>query len=695
MALSERLKQNLKSNTTYYKENKDKYVKPEWGFPSTLDQVEEELSKTDISAEDKKILLDWMEAFEQIKIENDSRAEERREKIKGDMIKLRGEATLQSKSGEVLSVEIILPEQIQSFDDKGNKNWFTKDNARIVLTLPAKEKILDTNGWKLFLTEVTIGTGKIWIQKNDIARFSSLWRNVAPQTKNPDISFKSLETDIERELADFTDTDIEKMSSSLAKSEALLRAYEILNPSMREAARAAVGMLIVSRLNMAGYYVTLVSNKVEVNPIPNTKAIQQKAVQIETFLSRDASTRENIALGLIYQSSEFKNYSQAHIQGEGDKKSVITPNRSYLDYLSDATKGKSREQLSLNDRALLESRSVVENILKDQKKLSGLILGASELDAAKSIFQNNPAGVETAAKRIADSGSSWQPAPQSAPSPVPHTSTPQADVPWTENGFARGLGEWMKAIQKWFWDLSRQPWAMAWLVILTIATMFFKDFKTGLMVLFWWIWASSLMSLGQDVAAKPEVKNAAWTAAAAFSGAASSAAAAVGLPGWPAAAPANAPVNSFDTTKINDIQRKWVTWIQGNKSLLDDIQNYPKKSGKQSQNADINSYLTVIHKDSFQNITLDKIIFTADHDQSIFSDEVKSQLPINGDIPDNVSRYLLKRVLRSYLGISTPLSPSATNKKEWVDTLEEFKAKYPEATWKSKTLKDLINEIHK
>ncbi len=92
--------------------------------------------------------------------------------------------------------------------------------------------------------------------------------------------------------------------------------------------------------------------------------------------------------------------------------------------------------------------------------------------------------------------------------------------------------------------------------------------------------------------------------------------------------------------------------------------NFSKKPGKQTQNADLNTYLTVVHKDSLQNITLDKIIYTADHDQSIFSDEVKSLLPTNGDIPDTASRYLMKRVIRSYIGINTPLSASSANKKE-------------------------------
>lgn len=93
MALDQRLKDNLKSNTEYYKGKKDQLVKPEWGFPSTLDQVEAELTKKDLSDEDKKVLLDWMDAFEKIKIDNDTTAEARRERIKTEMQKLRNATT--------------------------------------------------------------------------------------------------------------------------------------------------------------------------------------------------------------------------------------------------------------------------------------------------------------------------------------------------------------------------------------------------------------------------------------------------------------------------------------------------------------------------------------------------------------------------------------------------------------------------
>lgn len=111
MALSEKLKANLQANTEYYKANKDRPVRPEWGFPSTLDQVESELQKSDISIEDKKLLLDWIDAFSQIKIENDTTAEARRDKIKSEMDKLRGSVSMPTMNVQNSGSHVLVKNQ--------------------------------------------------------------------------------------------------------------------------------------------------------------------------------------------------------------------------------------------------------------------------------------------------------------------------------------------------------------------------------------------------------------------------------------------------------------------------------------------------------------------------------------------------------------------------------------------------------
>ena len=83
---------------------------------------------------------------------------------------------------------------------------------------------------------------------------------------------------------------------------------------------------------------TLLSNKIEIKPISGTKATQAQAVQLETFLAREPMMRTNIAYGLLYSSSRFQEYAVASTKVEGDKKTVPTPTRNYLDYLSAANK---------------------------------------------------------------------------------------------------------------------------------------------------------------------------------------------------------------------------------------------------------------------------------------------------------------------------------------------------------------------
>ena len=163
------------------------------------------------------------------------------------------------------------------------------------------------------------------------------------------------------------------MESALYKAEKLVSIYEKINPTVRESVRGMIGMMLIHRLQLAGYQISLAQSKVEVTPILG-KSTQSQAVQLETFLGRDPMMRENIAYGIIYNSSEFKNYADAHIKTEGDKKNIIPPTRGYLDYFSDATKGKKQTEFSVGDQALVKSRNSISMILNDPKKMAGLIV---------------------------------------------------------------------------------------------------------------------------------------------------------------------------------------------------------------------------------------------------------------------------------------------------------------------------------
>lgn len=172
---------------------------------------------------------------------------------------------------------------------------------------------------------------------------------------------------------------------------------------------------------------------------------------------------------------------------------------------------------------------------------------------------------------------------------------------------------------------------------------------------------------------------------------------------WAAVAEATKPVESvpnvpntpIEVSGLDIFQKAGVLSIENNTSLVEDISNYPKQSGKERQNADLNTYMWVLHLDSIQNMTLDRLIYTRDHEQSIFSDTVKSQFWDNKAIPDTVSRYLLKKMIRSYIWFNESLSLPIENRKEWEQSLEGFKQKFPEAQWKNKTLKNLVGEVYK
>ncbi len=151
-------------------------------------------------------------------------------------------------------------------------------------------------------------------------------------------SLESVKVDIERELSVITDADIARMGNSLSTTEAIISVFEKVNPAEREAVRGFFGLSLLKRLSLAGYQVTLPSNKIEIKILAGSKATQAQAVQLETFLAREPMMRTNIAYGLIYNSSRFQEYAVASTKVEGDKKTVPTPTRNYLDYLSAVNK---------------------------------------------------------------------------------------------------------------------------------------------------------------------------------------------------------------------------------------------------------------------------------------------------------------------------------------------------------------------
>lgn len=94
-----------------------------------------------------------------------------------------------------------------------------------------------------------------------------------------------MKTSIDQEISQITDLDINTMRQATARTDLLLAAYEKLNPNMREAARGAFGMMLLKRLNAAGYIVTVPSTTIEVKPVASvTTATPSQATQLKAFL---------------------------------------------------------------------------------------------------------------------------------------------------------------------------------------------------------------------------------------------------------------------------------------------------------------------------------------------------------------------------------------------------------------------------
>lgn len=519
--------------------------------------------------------------------------------------------------------------------------------------------------------------GRVQIAQTTASSTATTAADVTAKPVVPSKTPDAFAADIEKELSAIEENNFASFKSAIEKSLILVSAYEKMQPQHREAVRGSLGVMILERLAKADYRVTLSSQNIEVKSEQNPSG----ATQLETFLRSQNGMKEVLAYGLIYRSSEFKNYSEIYLTD--DKKNIKDAPRDYLDYLKDAHRGKSGSTLSQSDQDLEKSRIAVAAIIRDPNTLKWLIVGVPFLEESLRTVSSNPQLQSAVATAAAQTASSTPQVPNSSPSSSGSWSSGQLPD-WDKDPINRTLAEIGQGFTGGLNKMMNTPGAFGGLIIATIATMIFGGFKKWLMVLAGGVGLSGIMDRLDKNGVMPG-SNPATPASAPTTTPAATA----------VAAPAAGPRGTFDDTNLSNPQKKGIGLIRGNSSLLLDITNFPKQAGKQKQNATLDDYLTILHKDSIQNITLDKIIYTSEHERSIFSEDPKSNFPTNGDITDNISRYLLKKVIRSYLGENGTLSSPTASQKEGQQTLDTFKAKYPEATWKTKTLKDLINEIHK
>lgn len=496
-------------------------------------------------------------------------------------------------------------------------------------------------------------------------------RNTANATAN---TIDSVKSDMERELSAITDADLEKMKWALGKTEAILTAFESINPTQKETARGFLGLALITRLNQAWYQVTLQWSKIDVKALQNTKATQSQAVQLKAFLDTNPKMQENIAYGLIYGSSEFKGYSDVYTKIDGDKKTVITPKQNYLDYFSEATKWKASNQLSLADQSLIASRSSIEWILKDPKTVTGLILGAPQIQVAMQTLANNPAQVQQAAQAIAQAATSAPANSGNRVSPAPSTNTPVN----SNNMVSKILGKAGIAVEGGFSDIMNTPGAPLAVLIAFIATWVFGDFKKALAV---GLGAFGISSVANAYEANKNEKNTGWNSTT------------WGTKKAPQAAPKTTPKmdHTIDTSKRTAEEQKMWNHVKSTPQLLKDLDTRWEK---------LSIYMDFIYTNKLLDKPVSDLVLSTQPKNSIFTDS--AVLPDNFPAIGTLSMIQIKRILRLLLwqNYKYPANdPDGNNAKTnfvpsklLKDTNDQ---KISESDWKNKKLSDAINLISK
>ena len=115
---------------------------------------------------------------------------------------------------------------------------------------------------------------------------------------------------------------------------------------------------------------------------------------------------------------------------------------------------------------------------------------------------------------------------------------------------------------------------------------------------------------------------------------------------------------------------------------------HPKENGK------LDDYLNFINSPAFQRQKLSALIYTTNHNQSVFSNERVHEFGIR--FPANLDILLLKKVIRIYFTGDFPLSLPEKDTLEGVKELKSFETGYGiiKDSNKESTMKEILEKIH-
>jgi vacuolar-type H+-ATPase subunit E/Vma4 len=532
---------------------------------------------------------------------------------------------------------------------------------------------------------------------------------------------KAVDPNIEKLRDGFGELTAESLEARVLFTDEVLK--NIQESPMKSTVRNIYAGVIFDVFRASGHNLILSGNQVTIVPKAWVDVVDLQE-KLQTLVNTGRIPLENLKVGMLYSSPSFARYVELKKTKTSDGKTLIDPKATPEDFMTYVADRRRARDKNPDLETIEKSRSMVT-----RTNFQAAIAWYADMGQMWEWVKKNPdivkdavnAGAATSAPApvVNPASSRWTNSSNNLPTPREEpnnrlTGRLLNPVAWGTNGqVTNAVYESWKGLTWGLKDaLSVGRWDPLFQAVIGLALIFgiFKSVqKFGFLKTLWGGLVLGGLNnieniLGKDAARKVgETVDEATAKAKKLAEEAAEKAKAAAAWAWAAASGAvdeakKALQSKTDTSKISEFQKSGMKNIESNKSLLEDIENHAKSNP--NQNAPLATYLEVLHKDSVQNITLDKIVYTSHQDFSIFSEKPDSQFGDNPDIPTNVSRRLLKQVIRSYLGMNKPLSPSGKlsngalqleGKQDWQD----FQKKYPKEQWKDKTLKDLISEIYK
>jgi hypothetical protein len=464
---------------------------------------------------------------------------------------------------------------------------------------------------------------------------------------------------------------------------------QVKDPQTQATLRGVHGAIILNMLRQAGHNLMIRDGKVTIEPKPGVSVVDLET-KLQTLVDTRRLSIDTLKTWLLYSSPAFKKYAtELGITKDSQGNVTISPQANGKAFLAYVSELKKAGQNSPDITSLLASASMLESVDFQQA-----IKWFQDLGQVSAFAEKNPgmlAAVSTTLNTTSSQGSSWTPAKKET------NTTITGQLAW--NGVTGGkvtstLSLAGQGLTQGFGDLMKLGKGDPIATLGIGAALFYGVYKMFKQFGFFG-GIAGFLGLGALNNWEKIGGNfsGAWKTVEEILDKASDKIDQIRWKTWSDVTPPVQPAELTDAPKeLTDDQVYLRDKIMQNASVIESVDRLSQmsKKDKKPEIGTMEDYLEFIEKD-LKDVPLNKL-FPEDHKESIFYDDFNT--PIS--VPDKLSKKMLKKVLRAYLGGANMAQLSGEWDALGASDKDNFLKTYGITTddIKNKNFSDILARVH-